>query len=529
MDGPVRAARLRLSARRGGLALLLFPLAFLALFYAWPLARTLAAVTPDALRWLATDYVRSRLSVALLQALLSVALTLVVAVPLAWLHHTRRIAASRTLLALHAAPFVLPVFVVVYGIQLTVGTALPPLAAVVLAHAYYNHGFAARVLHATLDRRPRRLEEAAATLGASRRAATWRVTVPLLLPSAAAVAILVFLFSFASFGTVLFLGAGEVSTPETMMAAQLSGAFPREERAAALGALQLALGALLFLGYAALRRRERGFEDAPSRPAPRAGPAATAAAVAAGALALAPMLAVLAGGFRYEGAWSLEPWRALLDPGHAKHLAGFDLGRAVRLSLGYAAAATVLALTLATLLAYGLSRAGPRARALTDAATALPLGTSSLLLGVGYVLTFGAGALLDLRGTLVAIVLVHTLVAFPFAARLLLPAFARRDRRLDEAASLLGASPLAVARRVHLPLLAPTLLACAGLAAAVSLGDFGASFLLMRPDNMALGVWISRHHGSFDPLIRAQGVALTGLLAALASATYLLLARRTPS
>lgn len=511
---------------RRRLGLIALPAFFLLAFYAYPLAHTLSAATADAARWLATDYVRARLAVALLQAVLSVALTLALALPLAWLHHARGVRWSRAQLALHMAPFVLPVFVVVYGVQLTIGRWLPPLAAVVVAHAYYNYGFAARVIHATLDRRPRRLEDAARTLGASPRGAFLRVTLPLLLPSLAAVALLVFLFTFASFGTVLFLGGGEVSTPETLMYAQLGGAFPRADRAAALGVLQLAFSLLLFLGYARLSRRTRGLERDPE---PRRAPARRrddALALCALAAALAPALAVLAGGFRVGDAWSLEAWRALLDPAHAAHLAGFSLPRALGLSLAYAACAALLALALTASLAYARPALPARVRDAIDALAALPLGTSSLLLGLGYVLAFGAGALLDLRGTAIVVVLVHTLVAFPFAARILLPAFDLRDARLDDAAALLGASPAQVALRVHLPLLAAPLAAAAGLAAAASLGDFGASLLLMRPDNMSLSVWIGRHDAPFDPLLKAQAIALAGVLGVVSAAVYATLGAR---
>ncbi|HEX2022453.1 MAG TPA: ABC transporter permease subunit, partial [Candidatus Thermoplasmatota archaeon] len=206
MGRPLRGRRLRLSL---GPLLLAPPALLLAAFYAWPLAQVLADATPDAWAWIGTPYVRSRLSTAALQAALSAALALALALPLAWLHHARRIPWGRAQMALHAAPFVLPVFVVVYGLQRAVGPGgllddavgldllgwLGPLGAVVIAHAYYNYGFAARVLRATLDRRPRRLEDAARALGAPPRDAFLRVTLPLLLPSILAVALLVFLFA----------------------------------------------------------------------------------------------------------------------------------------------------------------------------------------------------------------------------------------------------------------------------------------------------------------------------------------------
>lgn len=511
-------------------ALLAGPALFLAAFYAFPLVRTLTAATPDAWAWVMDDYVQARLRVALLQATLSVILTFALAFPLAWLHHRYAMRGARWHLALHAAPFVLPVFVVVYGVQLTMRPLLAtPLLAIVVAHAYYNYGFAARLIHAALDRRPRRLEEAATTTGASPRAAFLRVTLPLLLPTLAAVALLVFIFTFASFGTVLFLGGGEVSTLETLMYANLGGAFPRPERAAALGILQLLLNLALLFAYLRLLRSERGLEkDARVERAP-ARTAHVAAAWASLAILLVPILVVLAGGFRVGGAWSLEAWRALLDDAHPAHLAGFSLARALGLSLAYAGAAVLVALTLAALLGYGARTLGGRLRTLAEALASLPLATSSLLLGVGYLLAFGAGSLLDLRGTPGVIVLAHALVAFPFAARLLLPAMELHDARLDEAAALLGARSRDVARRIHLPLMAGPLTAAAGLATAISLGDFGASLLLMRPDNMSLAVWVARHDAPFDPLLKAQAIALAGILGLLVAASYLLLERARPS
>lgn len=525
MDGPVRGRGLRLSgAAQAGL--LAAPLALLALFYAWPLAQTLRAADASGWPWIASAYVRGRLGVALLQALLSVALTLALAIPLAWHHHARAIPFGRLQMAMHAAPFVMPVFVVVYGLQMTAAPLLAtPLLAVVVAHAYYNYGFAARLLRAALDRRPRRLEEAARTLGAPARGAFWRVAFPLLLPSLAAVALLVFLFAFTSFGVVLLLGAGEVGTPETLLYQSLGGAYPRLERAAALGALQLALGVALLAGYHALLRRAAGLErDARPRrlPARRRDAALQWMALA---LAMAPLAAVLAGGFRVGGAWSLEAWRALLDAEHPSHLAGFDLGRAVALSLLYAASAVVISVLLTMLLAYAREDLPAPLRRAADALSSLPLATSSLLLGLGYLLAFGAGAWLDLRGSAAVVVLAHTLVAFPFTARILLPALAARDRRLDESAALLGASRAGLVARVHLPMLAAPLAAAAGLAAAMSLGDFGASLLLMRPDNMALGIWIAQHDAPFDPILKAQAIALAALLGVLTAAAYGVLER----
>ncbi|MHB1260504.1 MAG: ABC transporter permease [Thermoplasmatota archaeon] len=510
--------------------LLAGPVLAIVVAFAWPLFSIVSSSTAAGWSWLGSEYALARLRIAAAQALASVALTMAIAVPLAWLHHSRRLPASRLQLALHAAPFVLPVFVVVYGLQQMLGAGgwlheatgldvlglLGPFGAVVLAHAYYNYGFAAVLLHAALDRRPHCLEEAAQVLGAPPRAAFLRTTGRLLFgPAALAVALLVFLFAFASFGTVLLLGGGEVSSTETLMYQQIGGVFPRTERAAALGTLQILLNGALLLGYAAMQRRLR-LPAEPRRASPKAsGPMAAVAAVAL-ALGSAPAVAVLVGGFRLAGRWSLEPWRALADSEHPAHLAGFSLPHALAVTLGYAAVTVTLSIALTLLLAYAARRLA-RARAAIEALATLPLGASSLLLGLGFLLTFGAGSALDLRGWPGLVVAAHTLVAFPFTARLLLPALHTVDARLDDVAASLGASSWSVAWRVHRPLLTAPLAAAAGFAAALSLGDYGASLLLMRPDSMSLAVWTLRHDRPFDPLAHAQAVALAGLLAVLAA------------
>ncbi|HWG90556.1 MAG TPA: ABC transporter permease subunit [Candidatus Thermoplasmatota archaeon] len=520
----------------GSLLLLGAPLAFLALFFAFPLLITFReAASGSAWEWAFTHpYVRSRLVIALEQAFLSLAFALALTVPLALLHHRRRIPFARWHLALHAAPFVLPVFVVVYGLEATLGrggwteaafgvdvlAVVGPLGAVALANAYYNYGLLARLLHAALERRPHRLEAAARTLGASRFEAFRRVSLPLLAPAIAAACLLAFLFSFTSFGVVLFLGAGEVSTLETLLYENMGGAFPRLDRAAVLGLVQLGLNLLLLAGYGLLRRREARIPRDPVPVAAPARPRHVAAAWASLAVPLLPALAVLVGAVHVGGAWTLEPVRAVLDPAHPSHVGGFDVLHAVGLSLIYAGAAVLLSLLLAALLAYGLRSLGEWPRRLVEGAAALPLGTSSLLVGFGATLAFGAGALLDLRGSLALVVAAHTLLAFPFTARAVLPALAAHDRRLDEAAAVLGAPPSHVVFRVHWPLFRAPLVVAAGMAAAISLGDFGASLVLMQSDTMSLSLWIG-HHGGFDPLRRAQASALAALLMLITLAAYL--------
>ncbi len=515
-------------------ASLLPVLAALGVFFLWPMALAVKAAfaSPDAWRWLADDYARHRVAGAFAQAGLSLALALAFAVPIALLHHRWRIPGSRLLLTAHAASFALPVFVVVGGLRETLGrggwldriagidalAVLGPWGSVALANATYNAGLAALLLHTALARRPRRTEEAAASLGAPPQDVWRRVTWPAMRPAALATALLVFLFCFASFGVVLLLGEGRIDTLDTLLFAQLRGAFPREDRAAVLALLQAAVQGTLLAVVLRLeiRSRRQAAEPEPaSRPAP---PAATATAWALAGLSLVPVTAILVGAFQVRGEWSLDAWRALA--GGPGHVTGFSIGHAVALSLGYALASVAAALLLTLLLGYGAT--GRLGRAV-EAVAFLPLGTSSVVLGFAFLLAFTGRTWLPLIGEPWGIVAVHTLIAFPFVARTVLPALRGLDARLDESAASLGASAWQRIRRVHLPLLrGPIATACA-FAAALSLGDYGASLLLMTPDTMSVAVWIGRHGGpgAFDPLARAQSTALAALLLGLTLACAL--------
>ncbi|MFO3797819.1 MAG: ABC transporter permease, partial [Anaerolineales bacterium] len=88
------------------------------------------------------------------------------------------------------------------------------LAAILLAHVFYNTTLLARLLTYALEHLDARLEQAARLLGADGRRVFWLVTLPLLRPALLAGASLVFLFDFTSFGVILLLGGPRFSTLE---------------------------------------------------------------------------------------------------------------------------------------------------------------------------------------------------------------------------------------------------------------------------------------------------------------------------
>ena len=143
--------------------------------------------------------------------------------------------------------------------------------------------------------------------------------------------------------------------------------------------------------------------------------------------------------------------------------------------LAFALATVALSLALGLLAATALTRRPaapplPLSPSLLDPLLMLPLGTSAVTLGLGYIVALDRPPL-NLRTSPLLVVLAHTLVALPFVLRSILPALRSIHPRLREAAALLGASPWRVWREVDLPIVARAVLVGAVFAFTVSLGS----------------------------------------------------------
>ena len=118
----------------------------------------------------------------------------------------------------------------------------------------------------------------------------------------------------------------------------------------------------------------------------------------------------------------------------------------------------------------------------------------------------------------------QALVAVPFVVRTVLPVLRGIDPHLHEAAATLGASPSRTWWEVTVPHLRRPAIAAAGLAAAISLGEFGATSFLSRSGDETMPIAIDRLLGRAGTLLQAQGYALATILAAVT--VVLVLARR---
>ena len=484
------------------------PLAFLGYFFAYPLARILwRGLTPDGAftTTVFTDVLSngSLIGVAwftLWQAAASTALTLVLALPGAYVFARYDFPGKRLLRAAVTIPFVLPTvviasaFLALVGPDGVLGIDLQGTIWVILAaHVFYNYAVVIRTVGGLWAHLDPQLPQAARMLGASPWRAFTRVTLPLLRPAIAAASAIVFLFTFTSFGVILILGRLRFATLEVEIFRQTS-TFLDLSTAAVLAIIQLVGVGAILIAYARYQDR-RSVEQrlapaaaAARRPHGRREWAFVAANIAAMAAMLgAPIAVLVERSLHTESGYGFGFYRSLTEETSALFVTPVI---AVRNSLGFAAIATVLALGIglmaATVVAYrrgGVSQ-------WFDALLMLPLGTSAVTIGFGFLIALDWPV--DLRRSVVIIPIAHGLVAIPFVVRTVAPVMRSVQHRLREAAAVLGAAPSRVWREIDLPIISRASLVGAGLAFAVSLGEFGATAFIVRPDTPTLPIAIFR-------------------------------------
>jgi thiamine transport system permease protein len=187
-------------------------------------------------------------------------------------------------------------------------------------------------------------------------------------------------------------------------------------------------------------------------------------------------------------------------------------GTSIAISFGYAFVTVVLALALGLPAAWGLAQhAESITSRLFDPILMLPLGTSAVTLGLGFIVALNKPPL-DLRASPVLVPLAHTLVAFPFVVRSLTPALRSIRPRLRQAGAILGASPGQIFQYIDLPLIGRAIIVAATFAFAISLGEFGATSLIARPEFSTVPMAIYRFISQPGALNYGQALALSTIL-----------------
>jgi len=470
------------------------PAAFLACFLAYPLAVLATRVaTVDGLTKLMSATTWHVVPLAVLQAAISTVLAVVIGLPIANAVSRYEFRSRALAQALVTVPFVLPTVVVALSFRSLLGSGVPQgFALVVVAHVYVNIAVVVRIVGAQWAQQDGDFEAVARTLGATAWSAFRTVTLPTLRPAIVSSASVVFVFSFTSLGIVLLLGDASTRTLESQILRQTSVLldFPG---ATASALAQLALVSVILVAGAIATRRtpRRRMRPVFRHPLPGAGAGRTtllAVIVLAYAIVIAPVAALVVSSLRASGSWSLAWWTGIGSVDASTSRIGSPLS-ALATSVGFAMVCALVACVVGGLAAVAVLTRG-RTRVVSLLAI-VPLGISSATLGLGTLLAFSRPPT-DLRGTWLLVPIAHSLIAVPLVVAVVAPALRSTDGRVQAVAASLGAAPTRAFLTAYGPVLRVVMLASAGLACAVSLGEFGAASFLARTGSPTVPVQIVR-------------------------------------
>jgi thiamine transport system permease protein len=485
-------------SRVGTIALIAIPGLFLAYFFVYPLASiTVRGLNVDGsfsfgvVSEVLTDPTfRSIAWFTLWQAVLSTVLTVLIALPAAWAFARYTFPGKRFLRAVTLVPFVLPTLVVgtaflaLVGPQGALGIDMTGTIWIILiAHIFFNYAVVVRGVGAYWERIDPSIESAARTLGATPAKVFRTITLPLLRPAIASTSALVFLFSFTSFGVVLLLGDLSRTTIEVEIWRQAT-AFLRLDIASTLAILQIIGVGFILIMYGRFQRRT-AVTFRHEMAAPRV-PSSTRERLLVG-LAVTSMVAIVGIPLLFLiGRSFVEPGGAI-GVGNYSAIASLsdqsaaftDPLTAIGNSLKFAAIAAFIALVIGVLASAALAYTSKRVSTSFDVFVMLPLGTSAVTIGFGFLIALDWPV--DLRASLILIPIAHALVAIPFVVRTTSPTLGSVQQSLRDAAATLGAKPWVAWWTVDFPLILRAILVGAAFAFAISMGEFGATAFIARP------------------------------------------------
>jgi sulfate/thiosulfate transport system permease protein len=170
-------------------------------------------------------------------------------------------------------------------------------------------------------------------------------------------------------------------------------------------------------------------------------------------------------------------WDAITDP---------QAVAALKLTLGAAAAVTLVNAVLGTITAFVLVRDDFRGKSVVNAVIDLPFALPTIVAGLTLLALYGPRSPIgvNLTGSTdvwtlrTAIALALLFVTLPFVVRTVQPVLHELDREMEEAARSLGAGEIAVFRRIVLPNIFPGILSGVALAFARAVGEIGAIVLI---------------------------------------------------
>ena len=446
------------------------------------------------------------------QAGASTLLTVVIGVPVAWAVSRHRFRGSGLVSALVTVPFFMPAVVIAAGVKSIIPDQ--PTWGILWAHVVFNVAVVVRVVGPRWSLMDPSMEDTAADLGAGPMRVLTTVVLPYVSGAVKNAAAIVFVFCFTSFGVIAIIGGISRRTVESEVFVQ-AVSLGDTRTAVSLSLVQAVVVFTVFVvgtRDGSANAEQFGVAVQPRR-ITRHNRRLVAVAVAVPTVVVAtPLVSVVVKSFVVEGSLSLQGYRWLLD-GTTEQV-GVDTSRVMVTSVVFALACASVTVTFALVLAFARNTSG-----FVSSLTAVPLVVSAVTLGLGLIITFDTPPF-DWRGETWLIPVVHVVIALPLAMRTLTGAVTALPVHLRESAASLGAGPWRTWWRVEMPVLRPAVARAAGMSAAVSVGEFGATSFLSRSDSTTIPIAVSQLMGHPGAVMPQAAFALAALCVVVFTAVF---------
>ena len=460
---------------------------------------------------------REALRTSIVISLASVAASVMIGVPLAFLLSRFEFPGRKILKAVATLPAALPplvgviAFLFLYGesglvtraLQRVLGLDEAPwrltgVWAIIFVHAYTMYVYVFLFVSAGLDRFDTTLDEAASGLGASSWQRLRRVTLPLLTPALAGSMLLVFMTSLGSFSAPYVFGGGIRVLSTQIVSSKLNGSMGLAYVETTVLALSAVAGLLLFRWLEGKRKYTSSGKGAATRRAfgsRRTRVIAAALSIVTVVILILPHLMVVLVSFARDGMWTTQvlPPEYTFD-NYRRLITESQLWKPIMNSVWMALIATAANVVVCFIAAYLIVMRKFGGRRLLEILTALPWAIPATAIALGLAATFNrndplAGRVL-LVGTFWILPLAYFIRNIPLVSTAVESSLRQMDASLEDAARGLGASWWLTMRRVILPAARPGLIAGALLAAVTAVGEFVASVVLYTHANRPISLEI---------------------------------------
>lgn len=487
-----------------------------------------------------TAYGRARYVDSLVNSLLlaseTAAISVVLAVPMAWAVSRTNMPGKPLIWATVLGAFILPPYLGAIGWILLAGPnsgvvnqvwrfltgATDPLVNVytfnglAFVMAFQSFPLIFIFVKSALDLVSSEMEDAANILGANTWTATWKVTLPLVWPSIASGAIVVFLESVALFGTPAIIGIpARINTATTQLWQFFE--YPVRVEVAAAYAMPLLLITLVMVGAQRLMLRRKGFvsqtgKGGERRPIDLGGwrwALLSWCGLVASVSVVMPVLVLAEASFARAWGRGLVPENLTLANYRFLLFEHETAVSTIGNTLWFSAASATLAALLALLVAYIVSRKLVRFGGALAFLTMAPFVIPGIVMAIGFYASFAAPPF-ALYGTAAIIILAFTARFLPIAYANASSAMGTLHPEMEEAARILGLGRLGTILRITAPLLKRPLLGGWLIVFIVATRELSAAIFLVGPNTrtMAVLLYDLSEAGNFEVLAALGGILL---------------------